>query len=108
MDKKFLADRKKAVKEIATAADAIKLHLKYIERLADQYGICVELELPATGYDGSVYYKPRPPQELEDIRDDPDSEDIPDISDTDWEWAFSAEEDARGEQFGWKNSSSYC
>jgi hypothetical protein len=55
-----------------------------------------------------VYYKPRPPQELEDIRDDPDSEDIPDISGTDWEWAFSAEEDVRGEQFGWKNSSSYC
>jgi hypothetical protein len=104
MDKKFLSERKKAIKEIATATDAIKLHLKYIERLANQYGIRVELDgFPRTGYDGDAWYVPELPEELRTKLGD--GEEV-DLTGTDWE--ESAEYDAYDQQYGWKNSSSYC
>lgn len=108
MEAKFYTERKKAIKEIAKLSAAIKANLKSIERMADEFGIQVELELPATGYNGDVWYKPRPPQELEDLRNDPDAEDSPDIGGTDWEWEDSAEADNDGHLYGWKNSSSHC
>jgi hypothetical protein len=76
--------------------------------MADEFGVRVELELPATGYNGDVWYKPRPPQALEDQYNDPDAEDVPYIGGTDWEWDASAEEDNDGHKYGWKNSSSHC
>lgn len=107
MDKKFLKTRQTAVATIADLQEKIKNAIKDIEKLADEYGIRVEIDgLPSTGMSGDAWYEPNPPVQMRDGTEDYDNFDP---TGTDWQWEASTREHSYADEpFGWQNSSSQC